>query len=779
MPVDFVAFFKAALDADLSPYPYQTRLAENQWPEIMKIPTGLGKTASIIIGWLYKHARQLPGNPRRLIYCLPMRVLVEQTAANAEKWIQNLLKSRLLPETDIPSVHLMMGGDIQNVWEQNPESAAIIIGTQDQLLSRALNRGYAMSRFKWPVQFGLLNNDALWVMDEIQLMGEGLATTAQLQAFRESLGTALPVHSLWMSATLRPQWLATVDFAHRAEDLEEQALSEKDLSHPYAHRLMEAKKPLQKADFPADNPNKIAAALIKGHRKKSRTLVVVNTVARAQEIYRALQTKKPKAEIVLLHSRFRPGDRMAALKRLQAQPGESGTICIATQVVEAGVDISAALLVTDIAPWASLIQRFGRCNRYGEFSDAKILWMDLDLSKPKSLPPYTEPELRHAAAILEDLMDAGLSHLPDANTPLSIDNILRRKDLIDLFDTTPDLSGMDIDISRFIRATRNVDVQVFWRDFKDQPEENAPGPGRAELCPVSIGSLKKRKGLTAWRWDHLEKAWQRINLYGIAPGMVMMLKRSDGGYDGALGWTGKRSDVPETAETAGEPPEADGDDRYAASGWQSLAEHTDKVCDALSRMLESIELDLKWKKDLLLAGRWHDGGKAHFIFQDAMIGDEIGIDPAVIWAKTARSGARYARKGFRHELASALAMLRRNLPDLAVYLAACHHGKVRLSIRSLPHEKPPDFPDARFARGIHEGDILQESDLGGDVKLPLTALDLSYMEFGEGERGPSWLARTLALRDDPELGPFRLAFFEALLRAADWRASSAKEKSHA
>ena len=47
----------------------------------------------------------------------------------------------------------------------------VIVGTQDQLLSRALNRGYSMSRFRWPVHFGLLDNDCLWVMDEIQLMG--------------------------------------------------------------------------------------------------------------------------------------------------------------------------------------------------------------------------------------------------------------------------------------------------------------------------------------------------------------------------------------------------------------------------------------------------------------------------------------------------------------------------------------------------------------------------------------------------------------------------------
>jgi hypothetical protein len=58
------------------------------------------------------------------------------------------------------------------------------------------------------------------------------------------------------------------------------------------------------------------------------------------------------------------------------------------------------------------------------------------------------------------------------------------------------------------------------------------------------------------------------------------------------------------------------------------------------------------------------------------------------------------------------------------------------------------------------------------TSLPSTTLDLSYMELGEEPgRGPSWLARVLALRDNPDLGLFRLALLEALMKAADERAS--------
>ena len=111
-----------------------------------------------------------------------MRTLVEQTQAAAQAWLRNLGQ-----DTDV-RVHVLMGGEEAEDWDISPERDAILIGTQDMLLSRALNRGYGMSRYHWPMHFGLLNNDCLWVLDEIQLMGSGLATSTQLQTFRDKLG---------------------------------------------------------------------------------------------------------------------------------------------------------------------------------------------------------------------------------------------------------------------------------------------------------------------------------------------------------------------------------------------------------------------------------------------------------------------------------------------------------------------------------------------------------------------------------------------------------------
>ena len=111
--------------------------------------------------------------------------------------------------------------------------------------------------------------------------------------------------------------------------------------------------------------------------------------------------------------------------------------------------------------------------------------------------------------------------------------------------------------------------------------------------------------------------------------------------------------------------------------------------------------------------------------------------------------------------------------DLIAYLIAAHHGKVRLSIRSLPDEKGDETqPDRLFARGIWDGDIIRP--IPGLLDESAT-LHLSLMQMGEGPRGHSWLARTTTLRD--QLGPFRLAWLETLLRAADMRTSAAEAQA--
>ncbi|HEY4001494.1 MAG TPA: DEAD/DEAH box helicase, partial [Candidatus Xenobia bacterium] len=467
--MDYQEFFQKATGRP--PYPYQVRLATEPWPDLLDIPTGLGKTAAVTLAWLWKRHTERGLTPRRLVYCLPMRVLVQQTYRAVGEWLAKL-------ETELgkdpPTVHLLMGGEAEQRWDERPSEPSILIGTQDMLISRALNRGYGMSRYRWPVHFAQLNNDCLWLFDETQLMGVSVETSAQLDGLRTRFGTLLPTRSLWMSATLQREQLETVDHPSPASGWHRLALGDRDLGDSRVLERTQASKALEKSHLVLDKAGKSAYAadlakwVNEHHKSGTLTLVVVNTVDRAQEISGAL--RKLKVEHMLLHSRYRPAERRPIEERL---PELKEGILVSTQVVEAGVDLSARLLVTELAPWSSMVQRFGRCNRYGEQAGASVFWMDI-LDVPA---PYEAEDLDRARHTLVGLSDASLTTVRKVHveTPVPVRPILRAKDLVDLFDTTPDLSGGDIDVSMYIRESEDVDVQVYWREWPSgRPDDQLP-----------------------------------------------------------------------------------------------------------------------------------------------------------------------------------------------------------------------------------------------------------------------------------------------------------------
>jgi len=91
----FESFFKRATEHE--PFPYQIRLATSEaLPQLIDIPTGAGKTAAVVLAWLWRRrfaAEEVrKATPRRLVYCLPMRVLVEQTRENAKTFYCGMSK---------------------------------------------------------------------------------------------------------------------------------------------------------------------------------------------------------------------------------------------------------------------------------------------------------------------------------------------------------------------------------------------------------------------------------------------------------------------------------------------------------------------------------------------------------------------------------------------------------------------------------------------------------------------------------------------------------------
>jgi CRISPR-associated endonuclease/helicase Cas3 len=802
--IDFDGFFHR-MTGHL-PHPYQKRLAELPVKDrLIRVPTGCGKTAAVIGAWLWRRLKDPEQTPARLVYCLPMRVLVEQTRAVAAEWVQR-------SETGT-QVYTLMGGEIAENWECDPDKPAIFVGTQDLLLSRALNRGYAMSRYRWPVHFGLLNNDCLWVCDEVQLMGNGLGTTTQLQAFRRKWGSYGPAATWWMSATADREWLGTVDYENAAA-VELIELEKVDKDGPLAG-VCNAAKPIERINA---LDRKAVESL---HRPATLTLVVRNTVGRARELYDSLRGKKASGkgglspEVVLIHSRFRPPDRKRNVRRLLAadkalrgeavefdeqgaawlnRVKEAGLIAVSTQVVEAGVDLSAETLITEIAPWPSIVQRLGRCNRGGkQDGSALVRWMPL---LERESAPYEMEQLLEARTNLEGLTDGRIANL-ERFQPFPGEeptHVIRQHDLHGLFSTEPDLAGGFTDISAYVRdAEGDKSVYVFWRE---KPGKGEPAPSADEICPVPLNDELRKflKTHAAAEWNGETERWERRSGNDVHPGMTLLLDRNDGGYSEELGWTGDEKDKPSIAGLPGGAPDAVASDPLSSSDWCLLTSHL-RDAEAEARVLVN-GTGLAGNpagRAVILACRWHDLGKNQPRWRDAVPkSGQPGTGP---WAKFQSADGEKFRPGIRHEAASALYCFDQwrtgaeGWTGLAVYLVAAHHGKVRTVLRSRRGEVPNVF-------GIREGDKLPplpgwlEAEYGLNLDCRIFGAAGKW-EDGDGTfrmDSPSWVGMVAEVlgpeaKDDPSpseavskdeprhLGPFRLAYLEALVVAADVRAS--------
>lgn len=108
MPTDFPSWFER--QTGFAPHAWQRQLGEaNDYrSRLIRIPTGMGKTLGVLAAWSYHRlVRDDATWPRRLIWCLPTRTLVEQTADVARAWLEAL--ERCASPSGIPTVLVHVG----------------------------------------------------------------------------------------------------------------------------------------------------------------------------------------------------------------------------------------------------------------------------------------------------------------------------------------------------------------------------------------------------------------------------------------------------------------------------------------------------------------------------------------------------------------------------------------------------------------------------------------------------------------------------------------------
>jgi len=846
-----------------TPYPWQVslfqRMVEGRLPEALDIPTGLGKTSVMPI-WLLARLEN-PHLPRRLIYIVDRRTVVDQASDEAARLAQKLSEDRALStalglKEGLP-VSTLRGQLADNrLWSENPAHPAIVVGTVDMTGSRLAFQGYRLSRKQWPVHAGLLAYDSLILLDEAHLNPafEGmLGDIRQLATAHPALPPVSQIMSLSATATGR-----------QSDGLN---LTEADLAHPRVRALLDAPKPLTLRPAEGNLPEQLAAEAWRlacpENGPSRRILVFCNERKMAGKVYDLLSKalrdygKADKKDYIQSHLNLLVGERRvherqslrdSALYKWflgETPPPSEGqsvfdtavpAFIIATSAGEVGIDLDAQGMVCDLVSWERMVQRLGRVNRKGSPRAAPVTVItarDNDTQACLSL-------LRNLPLGEADTHDASVGALRRLNpidirqastpVPLRPELTLPVAQGWTLTSLQEDHTGSP-DLTPFLRGWVEADApqcEVFWRAYipwrqaEDRPDsaiiadwlEAAPPhlseileapvwrvievlkkQFRAEITPESLQKgcvlLLDKRGRLLGHWTYrifealLKDSRQRERFENELAGRRLLLQADIGGL-GAHGLLEETASPALTLDTDPDWAEATGlrftltpDAREArtASGFQftlsgrddeaglvlsvhhlsndmvanentalsrhaqTLAEHQAWASRVADDMAKHLNLPDDLRHMLRLAIAHHDAGKAHPAWQSSMNAPKDGR----IYAKTTGVGAKRTTNGYRHELGSlldpqaqaALSSLPQELEALGWHLILAHHGHAR------PHINP---------------------------FIPRAA--------GTAYHLPPELSRNLALEGalrfaqvQKHWGPWGLAWWEAVFRAADARAS--------
>lgn len=410
--IDFTLAFRALTDHD--PFPWQESLyeqfASGCVPPSCDIPTGLGKTAVIPI-WLIALVSGscedgAPAMPRRLVYVVNRRTVVDQSTSVVEKmrerllapdraeWAQhkNVLRELrdrlqgLAATDDLPLAVSTLRGQLADngEWRSDPARPAVILGTVDMIGSRLLFSGYGCGYRTKPLHAGFLGQDTLVVHDEAHLEP---AFQDLLNAIREEqkkgrTPDCWPLQIMELTATSRGQ-------GERSGLTNEEKNPPDVLPDPpekplhFVWRRLKAKKALRLHEN--KDRNKLAeeiAALALEHKGSDRAVLVF---ARKIVDVGKIVKKLPKDSTERLTGTLRGRERDALVKkpvfqrflpessRDPAAETAKGTVyLVCTSAGEVGIDISADHMVCDLTTFESMAQRFGRVNRFGDRDDTRI-----------------------------------------------------------------------------------------------------------------------------------------------------------------------------------------------------------------------------------------------------------------------------------------------------------------------------------------------------------------------------------------------------------------------
>ena len=576
------------------PFPWQERLtrqvlSDGQWPEVIDLPTGTGKT-SVLDTAVFALAARPDRFPRRVVFVIDRRIVVDQVYQRAERIRERLaeadtdvlrrVRDRLgeISGGELLGTAALRGGTlILDEWTKRPDQPWVVVSTVDQFGSRLLFRGYGVSPGMRPIHAGLAGNDCLVVLDEVHLSRPFAETLAEIAA---------------MDAGPLPRRFQVVEMSATPSNPTARRFDLTDGDLAGSEELRQRVEAAKQADLvPVGKPRKppheeITPAVLKiiksGLDEQVRSVgIVVNRVRTARETHKALTAAGYKSHLIT--GRMRPLDRIQALDLIsgavhpdRARGNGELEIVVATQSIEVGADFSFDALITECAPVDSLKQRFGRLDRRGNYAAhagrparAWILGVKSVLEARNPDPVYGE-SVKATWEELERRAESGpidvgprspdLMNFPDGSIAPPRQAPLLLPTHMQAWVQTSPVPVVDPPIDWFLHGMDNAqepDVAVLWRwDHSGEALRLVP-PRTAEYLQVPVGAIrswlsggaetavadvsasggesdrdvKDQDDTTSdWvRWAGFQDGPQKISLDDIKPGDILIVDPERGG----------------------------------------------------------------------------------------------------------------------------------------------------------------------------------------------------------------------------------------------------------
>ncbi len=397
-PINSLEFFRTSyfgLTGHPEPFPWQEdlflRFCECDIPKDLDLPTGCGKT-SAMVAWLLALARQAQAGPegislpRRLVWVVNRRVVVDQATREAEELRQRLreegrteldavrsaLRRLSATETDdLIGISTLRGQFADNAeWRDDPSRPAVVVGTVDMIGSRLLFCGYGRGFKSRPLHAGFIGQDTLLIHDEAHLEPAFQELVAAVEAEQVRCGDFRRFRVMALTATSR----SGHDNEHTltSRDLEPGSEISKRVHAKkwIALHLVEDEKAIAEEVFPR---------AMEYRESGQAVLIFLRTIKDVSAVVDKLRKENLKFQRLTGTLRGYERDRLAKADPIFARfmqkmtvEAESGTVyLVCTAAGEVGVDMSADHLVCDLTPFDSMAQRLGRVNRFGE-GDARV-----------------------------------------------------------------------------------------------------------------------------------------------------------------------------------------------------------------------------------------------------------------------------------------------------------------------------------------------------------------------------------------------------------------------